>query len=362
MLTKTLNWIQSALTHKKRWTEYWEPIIQWFKPNWQAENYSAQITAVRTEQDGMLSLVLRPQKNWPGFKAGQHIDLIHERNGRRFYRTFSLSHAPSHFSENGLIELTIRKQSKGKITADLDQWLSPNDWINITEARGHFTLPNQDSPLLLVAGGSGITPFRSMLHEMANKQSHRQVDLMYYTRTESLPFTEEWTWLSQQLPGLTIHHFNTSQTERINNEHFTQFSLDVTDRTAYLCGPPGMIETAKQSLMNLGLDPSNMHHESFGPSITTPSTLNSNTKVHFAASDVVVEHASQNTPQSLLMTAEAAKLNPLSGCRMGVCHQCQCRKKQGVVYNTLTQQFSEAGSEDIQLCVSIPATDVTLEL
>lgn len=362
MLKKTSHWVQSALTHKNHWAEYWEPIIHWFKPNWQANNHRAQVISVRHEQDELFSLVLKPQRSWPGFKAGQHIDFIHEHNGRRFFRTFSLSQAPSHHTENGLIELTIRKHDKGRITPHLDQWLNVKDWVNISKARGHFTLPEQACPLLLVAGGSGITPFRSMLHEMAKSQSESKIDLMYYTRTASPPFAEEWIKLSQQLPGLTIHHFNTQRAQRISKEQIAQCCPEVTSRQAFLCGPAGMTAAAYQSLTDLGLDHSDIHQESFGHTLKTPNTLNNETKVHFAASDVVVNHSNQATPQSLLVTAEAAKLNPLSGCRMGVCHQCQCRKQQGVVFNTLTQQYSEAGSEDIQLCVSIPATDVTLEL
>ena len=65
---------------------------------------------------------------------------------------------------------------------------------------------------------------------------------------------------------------------------------------------------------------------------------------------------------SLLELAEQNGLKPLAGCRVGVCHQCKCTKKSGVVLNTLTGQYSDTGREDIQLCVSVPVNDVVLDV
>ncbi|WP_179952289.1 2Fe-2S iron-sulfur cluster-binding protein [Marinicella rhabdoformis] len=66
--------------------------------------------------------------------------------------------------------------------------------------------------------------------------------------------------------------------------------------------------------------------------------------------------------KTLLELAEESDTNPVSGCRMGVCQQCVCRKQQGMVYNTLTESYSDTGAEDIQLCISVAVGDVTLEL
>ena len=65
---------------------------------------------------------------------------------------------------------------------------------------------------------------------------------------------------------------------------------------------------------------------------------------------------------TLLEQAEAAGLSPDFGCRMGICHTCTCRKAAGAVRNILTGEVSEEEDEDIQLCVSVPAGDVALEL
>lgn len=65
---------------------------------------------------------------------------------------------------------------------------------------------------------------------------------------------------------------------------------------------------------------------------------------------------------TLLEQAESAGLSPDFGCRMGICHTCTCRKAAGPVRNLLTGEVSDEEDEDIQLCVSVPAGDVALEL
>ena len=65
---------------------------------------------------------------------------------------------------------------------------------------------------------------------------------------------------------------------------------------------------------------------------------------------------------TLLEQAEAAGLSPEFGCRMGICHTCTCRKSAGPVRNVLTGEISANENEDVQLCISVPAGDVALEL
>ena len=65
---------------------------------------------------------------------------------------------------------------------------------------------------------------------------------------------------------------------------------------------------------------------------------------------------------TLLEQAEAAGLDPAFGCRMGICRTCTCRKAAGAVRNLVTGEISDEEDEDIQLCVSVPAGDVALEL
>jgi ferredoxin len=68
------------------------------------------------------------------------------------------------------------------------------------------------------------------------------------------------------------------------------------------------------------------------------------------------------TDVPLLVAAEQAGLQPRYGCRMGICHTCSCVKRTGTVENVLTGEISSEPGERIQLCISRPRTDLTLEL
>ena len=87
----------------------------------------------------------------------------------------------------------------------------------------------------------------------------------------------------------------------------------------------------------------------------------SDTLVAFKRSAINADVAAQPA-QTLLDVAEQAGLKPVSGCRIGVCHQCICKKESGVVFNTKTGTYSDTGSEDIQLCISVAASDLILDL
>jgi stearoyl-CoA 9-desaturase NADPH oxidoreductase len=80
--------------------------------------------------------------------------------------------------------------------------------------------------------------------------------------------------------------------------------------------------------------------------------------VRFARSGVEAD----GTGAPLLDQAEAAGLTPQSGCRMGICHTCTCRKLEGAVRDVRTGEVSTAPDELIQICVNAPVGDVTLDI
>jgi ferredoxin len=65
---------------------------------------------------------------------------------------------------------------------------------------------------------------------------------------------------------------------------------------------------------------------------------------------------------TLLEQAEEAGLTPESGCRMGICHACTCRKTAGKVRDLRTGEVSSGDEEDIQLCISVPVGTVILDI
>ncbi|MGZ5393215.1 MAG: 2Fe-2S iron-sulfur cluster-binding protein, partial [Mycobacterium sp.] len=98
--------------------------------------------------------------------------------------------------------------------------------------------------------------------------------------------------------------------------------------------------------------------ESFVPPVFTVPAESSGGRVAFTDADVDIV----DDGRPLLEQAEAAGLNPESGCRMGICHSCTRRKTRGAVRNLITGAVSTTEEEDVQICVSVPVGDVDVAL
>lgn len=372
---KGWTWFSQALTQHDTFSGYFQPLIQMILPKWTTDAYRAQVIDVRDEMTDMYSLVLKPNvglidRDWPTFEAGQFIELMVEKDGIRTLRCFSISSSPAYFEQTGLIELSIRIQQQGRITPWIRQQLNKGSMVNISAAQGQFVLPpnmlsqsiqSQGEKLLLIAGGSGITPFRSMLQQINSQKQSADIHLLYYSRdNQHILFQQELEQLAQDNSGLSISFIDSEVDGFICSEHLQAYCSDYYLRSAYICGPSPMIQQARKVLAELDVAKDKINFEFFG---AAPIEIANNEQgaVYFQASNktVISEEASVST---LLEQAEGAGMTPVSGCRIGVCHQCICKKKSGVVFNTRTQEYSDTGSEEIQLCISVAQGDVVLDL
>lgn len=358
-----------TLTNTGSFSIYIEPIIQLIKPKWKSSKISAKVTSVRHENSSIYTLTLRPNKSWKSFKAGQYVQLCAEKDGALITRTFSISSEPSAFKANGKIELTIRQQKNGLLTPWLHSNLKPGSTVYLSKASGDFTLTDNSANKLFIAAGSGITAIRPLLKEHKNAPWFKQAKLLFYVKNKSERlFSDDLEILEKY--GLDYKFIYSDQEGRICQQHINNFCHDITAREVYICGPSKMIETTNKLLQDQQVPKTNIHFEYFGPAplILDPidkiilEDENKFIQVDYLKSKKQVSFKPESTPQTLLDMAEKEGLKPVSGCRIGICHQCICKKKQGRVYNTKTKQFSDTGSEEIQLCLSVPVSHVELEL
>ncbi len=356
-----------TLTNTSSFIAYLEPIIQLFKKDWKSNHLSAKVTCVRKESESIYTLVLKPSSNWKPFRAGQFVQLSAEKNGSLITRTFSISSEPSYFKASGKIELTIRSQENGIFTPWLRSNLHPESTVYLSQANGGFTLRQNTTRKLFIAAGSGITAIRPLLKEYKNEPWFKQSKLLFYVknRSERL-FAQDLNMLESY--GLDYKYIYSEESGRICQQHLDNFCQDISKREVYLCGPTKMIETTNNLLKENLIPEANIHFEYFG---ATPINIQDSPldieeeefiQVDYLNSNKQVSFKPEASPQTLLDMAEKEGLNPIAGCRIGICHQCICKKKQGRVYNTKTKQYSDSGSEEIQLCLSVPVGHVELEL
>lgn len=325
----------------------------------------ARVEAVRDEAPSVKSFVLRPNGHFRGFRAGQHVNLTVEINGVRHTRCYSPSNAPD---STGTVVLTVKRHPTGKVSGWLHDHLRAGDWVELGQAFGDFTLPSQArSKLLFIAGGSGITPLASMLRDLCARGIARDVVVLTYGRTPSdLLFAEDLRALAALHPGVRVAFAvtgatvgNERLTGRFSAKHLEHVAPDAGERRTFVCGPRTLVDDVRALWAARGTE-SLLKTETFTPAESfaadAPSAI-----VHVTASRSQ-KAFSASAAASLLVQAERAGFSPPSGCRQGICFSCACRKKSGVVRNIADGAISSEPDEDIRLCVSVPLSDVTLDL
>jgi ferredoxin-NADP reductase len=318
-------------------------------PTWTAGDARAKVIAVRRQTSRSVTLTLAPNQAFTGFRAGQHINLTVDIDGRRRTRPYS----PASAEGAPYIELTIGRHDGGLVSNYLYEHARPGMIVGLDSVGGDFTLPDvRPRRILFVSGGSGITPVMSMLRTMRTEGSDREIAFIHYARsTEEACYRDEL----DAMPGVRVLHGYTRSTEgsdldgRFGAEHLAA-ALPEPD-AVFVCGPPALVEAVRGHCANVS-------SESFVPPVFDLSAEASGGRVSFT--DSGAELVDDGRP--LLEQAEAAGLTPESGCRMGICHSCTRRKTRGAVKNLITGAVSSAEQEDVQICVSVPVGDVDLAL
>jgi len=323
----------------------------------------ARVEAIRSEARNVVSFVLRPNRNWRGFRPGQHVQLTVEIDGVRHARTYSPSNAPA---ADGTVTLTVKRHPGGRVSGYLHEHLAVGDIVELSQAFGDFVLPDPvPAKLLMIAGGSGITPLMAMLRDLLARGIDSDVVFAHYAHTHGdLIFAGELTDLGERHPNLHVHFGVTGTSAlpgelsgRLSGPHLDRIAPDAAERCTLACGPGGLLDTANALWRERGYAEL-PRGEAFTPGVVT-ATDSSEIALRFARSFKDVRGKS-GVP--LLVQAEGAGLRPRSGCRMGICHSCTCRKQSGAVKNLLTGEIGAEPDEDIRLCISVPISDVTLDL
>lgn len=334
---------------------YFSPLIETFQPLKNHFEFEAKVIKINRERDDVLSIIIQPSKNWKGFIAGQFIDITVKINAVFYTRTFSISSSVNQFKNEKTITLTIQNQDNGKVTNWLSNHLKINDAIGISDAKGDFILTEQSDNFLFIAGGSGITPFRSMLYKCI--EQNKNVVLLYYCKSNQHIFENELSNLKSK--KIKIVFIYSDVEGRFSKNHLEKHCLNYKDSQVFICGPAAMIEHSISVLNASNVDEKNIHFEYFKKPFS-----NSNANNKKINGKITLNHKSfeVDNSTSILEHLEANQIQPKYGCRMGLCKQCTCTKKSGIVFNQLTQKYSQDTEEEIQICVSVPIGEISINL
>lgn len=335
--------------------------VELVRPLMVRRDVRAEITGVRHQTDRSVTLTLCPNENWGGIRAGQFVNVAVEIDG--VWESRPYSPAGSEHSAGGALELTVSTHPDGKVSQYLRHRARPGMIVRLSQAQGEFVLPaRRPGRVLLISGGSGITPVMAMLRTLLDEGHAEEIGFLNYARSQDLAlYDEELRGLAGRHPGLRLARGFTrgdggGVQGRFTREHLAHVTSDHAAAAVFVCGPPALIDEVRATWARDGLAEPSV--ETFTPPAITFDTGNATGTVSFTASG----RTAGNSGLPLLEQAEDAGLTPDHGCRMGICNTCSCRKVSGAVRNALTGEVSTAEDQLIRICVSVPVGDVAVDL
>jgi ferredoxin-NADP reductase len=350
--------VVSALTTPNPVDRYLELV----NPRWSAREVKATVVAADRQTDKSVTFTLRPNANWKGFKAGQHVGLTVQING--ILRTRFYSIASSEHRKDGCLEFTMSKHPDGLVSSWLLENADPGAVVHITQAQGEFVLPDErPDSIVLISGGSGITPAMSMIRTLADDNYDGELAFINYaTDAKRALYESELAELQYEHGNFRILRSHTRTGGADLEGHFTRKHLraataDPWNAAAYACGPTPLIE-AVEKLWEKDGNRAQLETEHFAPPKLLAPSGSATGQLTFATS----EEAVANDGTTILQQAEAAGLTPKAGCRMGICHTCVCKVESGEVRHVLTGETKTVENELVQICVNAPVGDVEINL
>ena len=307
------------------------------------------------------SVYFRPLDGKPivGFRPGQHLPIEFAIPGesKPVVRAYSLSHAPAEPS----YRISVKRCGSsgpdvppGKVSNYVNDHLRVGDRVRCKTPSGKFFLDEKSTlPIVMLAGGVGITPMMSMIEHELRKDSSRLLLLIYGVRNRAdHTFRNRLTELSEQNRHRmqVVSVYSDPEPGDVKGKDFQlkgwvsgemlQKLLPHNNCQFYLCGPPPFMKSLYPALSDWGVPEDQIFFESFGPASVKRKTQsksngaksNESTQapsVVFSKSSVQMEFPSD--VESLLELAEMAGVEIDSSCRAGSCGTCETRLLSGEV-------------------------------
>lgn len=351
------------------------------------------------EAENVCSFYLVPhdRKPLPLFQPGQFLTfkLRLEGEDKPVVRCYSISSAPNPDYYRITVKRVPPPPGDGQVPPGLvsnyfHDHINEGDILDAEAPRGKFCIdPLLRRPLVLIAGGVGITPFASMIRAILDTDSQREVVLFYGVRTpEDAALAAELHEITADADNIAIHtcysHYSGDQAlrERQYTEHASvelmKRVLGSNNYDYYLCGPPPMMDSLIAQLQDWGVPKSQIFTEAFGAATgkavskvqmsrreaggeekpSAPAEAAKSFEVKFSRSSKSTKWDSSSA--NLLEFARNQNIEIESGCEIGHCGTCVVAVKSGAVI-CLNDQCAPTEEGTCLACISIPDGDLVLD-
>ena len=309
----------------------------------------------------------------PPFQAGQYIALYLEMDGIRTSRPYSISSQPN---QSGYYDITIRRVENGLVSNYLLDEVKRGDVITCSGPAGNFyfnPLIHQKT-MVCVAGGSGITPFMSMIREIIDCGLDRTVYLFYGNKTtDDIIFGAELTRVSQRFEN--IHYLPVIEEASadyggacgfITRDVIREALEDIEEKSYFICGPMGLYEFCLPELETLGIPRRKIKQEMYGapPSIWEypgwPADINPDDT--FSVNVKNGKQINAKAGETLLSALEKNDILVPSLCRSGECSMCRVKILSGKVYQPagVPVRKSDRQFGYVHSCMAFPIGDLEI--
>jgi len=310
----------------------------------------------------------------PPFRAGQYVNVMVNLDEVRTSRPYSISSAP--MAER--LELTVRDKPGGFVAPYLFNELKVGDVLETTGPAGHFyhepLIDGKD--LVFLAGGSGITPFMSMIRDTVQRRPPLRIKLLYGSRTpDDILFKSELEKLAARHSNFTFSLVISDPPEGyeglkgfLNSKLIARLVGDTKGKTFYVCGPRAMHDLCRAALKEMEVPRRKIRYELYGaPDDVSqepgwPEGLSRDVvfEVDVAGKKLILAKAGE----PLLNAFDRSGLVVPALCRSGECSACRVRLLDGKVFvpSQATVRESDRQAGYIHSCVSYPIDNLKIRL
>lgn len=238
--------------------------------NWQ----DARIVRIARQTPRVRSFFFQLQKPFT-HRPGQHVDVrLTAPDGYQAKRSYSIASAPD---GGGLIELAIDRLENGEVSSFFHDVATVGDDVEVRgPLGGHFTWqPKDGGPVLLLAGGSGLVPFMSMVRAWKEESSKVPVALLLAAkRIEEALYLEELRAIANSSPAFTFRTSVTRQASVGAGDYGRRIDAAMVSdmlqpllsqpRNVFICGSNGFANAATEAAIAAGLDEGTISTERYG--------------------------------------------------------------------------------------------------
>ncbi len=337
------------------------------------------LDVVRETKDAVSLVLARPDGKAMDFRPGMFYTVVVSIDGQEHRRAYSISSAAQH---SGNTTITVKRVAGGKVSNWINTHVKAGDTLRVLGPSGNFTLAPHALPprnVLLVGGGSGITPLMSIARTLLASAPATRIHLLYGNRGVSdTIFRKALGQLEKDHGGrLRVVHVLekppkqwSGEVGRLDRSTFARLldqmlpGAPLDELQVFVCGPQPVMDGVAQEMQARGLPASQMHQERFTPApAPTDATQFSPQSVHIAVNGQAWSATAQ--PGQTLLEAGLASGAPMQySCTLGGCGRCRVKVTSGRVDmpepNCLLPE--EKAQNYALSCIARPCSAVTCEI